>query len=65
MQLMQLKIGQRLALAFGLVLVLLAVVLGTGVQKLSAMNDLLVRVVEVNNARIDAAAAMRDNLRRI
>ena len=65
MQLKQLKIGQRLALAFGLVLVLLAVVLTTGVQKLSAMNDLLVKVVEVNNARIDAASAMRDNLRRI
>nr|WP_307721862.1 methyl-accepting chemotaxis protein [Massilia sp. HP4] len=62
---MQLKIGQRLALAFGLVLVLLAVVLGTGVQKLSAMNDLLVKVVEVNNARIEAAGTMRDNLRRI
>ena len=65
MNFMQLKIGQRLALAFGLVLVLLAVVLGTGVQKLSAMNDLLVKVVEVNNARIEAAGAMRDNLRRI
>ena len=65
MQLKQLKIGQRLALAFGLVLVLLAVVLATGVQKLSAMNDLLVKVVEVNNARIDAASTMRDNLRRI
>jgi len=65
MNFMQLKIGQRLALAFGLVLVLLAVVLGTGVQKLSAMNDLLVKVVEVNNARIEAAGTMRDNLRRI
>ena len=65
MNIMQLKIGQRLALAFGLVLILLAVVLATGVQKLSAMNDLLVKVVEVNNARIEAAGTMRDNLRRI
>ena len=65
MNFMQLKIGQRLALAFGLVLVLLAVVLGTGVLKLSAMNDLLVKVVEVNNARIEAAGTMRDNLRLI
>ncbi|WP_306392062.1 methyl-accepting chemotaxis protein [Telluria beijingensis] len=65
MQLKQLKIGQRLALGFGLVMVLLLVVLGTGIQKLQAIDALLVKVVEENNVRIDAAATMRDNLRRI
>jgi methyl-accepting chemotaxis protein len=65
MHLKHLKIGQRLALAFGLILVLLAVVLVTGVRKLQAMDDLLVNIVEGNGARIDAASTMRDSLRRI
>ena len=65
MQLKQLKIGQRLALGFGLVLALLVVVLGTGIQKLQAMDALLVRIVEGNNVRIEAASNMRDSLRRI
>ena len=65
MHLNQLKIGQRLALAFGLVLVLLAIVLATGIQKLQAMDNLLVKVVQGNGARIDAAGTMRDSLRRI
>ena len=65
MHLKQLKIGQRLTLAFGLVLVLLAVVLVTGVQKLQALDGLLVKIVEVNGARIDAASTMRDALRRM
>jgi len=65
MQLKQLKIGQRLALGFGLVMVLLAVVLGTGIQKLQAMDALLVKVVEGNNVRIEAANTMRDSLRQI
>ncbi|MEW7850838.1 methyl-accepting chemotaxis protein [Massilia aurea] len=65
MHLNQLKIGQRLALAFALILFLLAAVLFTGIQKLQAMDELLVKVVEVNGARIDAASTMRDSLRRI
>jgi methyl-accepting chemotaxis protein len=65
MHMNQLKIGQRLALAFGLVLVLLAIVLATGIQKLQAMDNLLVKVVQGNGARIDAAGTMRDSLRRI
>ena len=65
MQLKQLKIGQRLALGFGLVMVLLAVVLATGIQKLATMDGILVKVVEGNSARIQASSEMRDNLRRI
>ena len=65
MQLKQLKIGQRLALGFGLVMVLLSVVLATGIQKLQAMDTLLVKVVEGNNVRIESANNMRDSLRRI
>jgi methyl-accepting chemotaxis protein len=65
MQLKQLKIGQRLALGFGLVLVLLAIVLVTSIQNLRAMDALLVKVVEGNNARIEAASNMRDSLRQI
>ena len=65
MHLKQLKIGQRLALGFGLVMVLLAIVLATGIQKLASMDATLVKIVEGNGARILASNEMRDNLRRI
>jgi len=65
MNLKQLKISQRLALGFGLVLVLLVVVLGTGVQKLKAMDGLVSHVVDVNNARMAATVDMREALRRL
>jgi len=46
-------------------MVLLAIVLATGVQKLASMDATLVAIVEGNGARIQAANEMRDNLRRI
>ena len=65
MQLKNMKIAQRLALGFGLVLVLLVVVLATGIQKLKTMDGLVTHVVDVNNGRMAAAVEMREALRRL
>jgi methyl-accepting chemotaxis protein len=65
MKLQDLKIGQRLALGFGVVLVLLLAVLLTGLSNMSAIDGLLVNIVERNNARLDAATDIRDAQRRV
>jgi methyl-accepting chemotaxis protein len=65
MKLYNLKIGQRLALGFGLVLALLVLVAGTGLQNMNTLNDLVGNIVNGNNARIDGATDMRDAQRRV
>jgi methyl-accepting chemotaxis protein len=60
-----LKIGQRLGLGFGIVLVLLAALIGVGLSAMSTINESLNGIVQGNNVRIDAAANMRDAQRRI
>ena len=60
-----LKIGQRLALGFGVVLAILVLVLGTGLYNMSTLNGLIEQVVDGNNVRLDSATDMRDAQRRI
>ena len=59
------KIGTRLALGFGVVLVLLAALLALGLNSISAINDGLIKIVDENNVKLDAATDMRDAQRRI
>jgi len=60
-----LKIGSRLALAFGLVLAMLLGVIGLGLNSMGAINAGLVAIVNTNNVKMDAATDMRDAQRRV
>ncbi|WP_296950855.1 methyl-accepting chemotaxis protein [uncultured Massilia sp.] len=59
------KIGQRLALGFGLLLVLLILVSVTAVQSMNSLNALTDKVVNNDNVQLEAMNAMRDAQRRI
>jgi methyl-accepting chemotaxis protein len=63
MKIRDMKIGQRLALGFGVVLVLLVAVIQTGLSSMETTNGLLKKVVDGNNVRLDAATDMRDAAR--
>ncbi|MGI4720616.1 MAG: methyl-accepting chemotaxis protein [Janthinobacterium lividum] len=65
MNMKNLKIGQRLALGFGVILAILVLVLGTGLYNMSTLNGLIEQVVDGNNVRLDSATDMRDAQRRI
>jgi methyl-accepting chemotaxis protein len=65
MKLNNLKIGQRLSLGFGLISVLLVLITGTGLSNMDSLNNLLGKVVDENNVRLDGATDMRDAQRRI
>jgi methyl-accepting chemotaxis protein len=60
-----LKIGSRLALAFGVVLALLIGVAGIGLSRLLEVQDRLQHIVEVNNEQTRLAGAMRIAANRI
>jgi methyl-accepting chemotaxis protein len=65
MKLKSMKIGQRLALGFGVVLALLLLVAFTGFKNMSRLNDLTDKIVNDSNAKTEAANGMRDAQRRI
>jgi methyl-accepting chemotaxis protein len=65
MKIRDMKIGQRLTLGFGVMLVLLVAVIQTGLSNMELTNALLQKVVEGNNVRLDAATDMRDAARRV
>ncbi|MFK3740413.1 methyl-accepting chemotaxis protein [Massilia sp. TN1-12] len=65
MKLSNLKIGQRLALGYGLVLAMLLLVAFTGMRSMNELNGLTERIVNDNNAQLAAANGMRDTQRRI
>ncbi|HAV37279.1 MAG TPA: methyl-accepting chemotaxis protein [Massilia sp.] len=60
-----LKIGQRLALGFGIVVVLMVAVLATGLNALSAMRDTIDNIVNDNNVKIEAVTDLRDAERQL
>jgi len=53
------KVGTRLAIAFGVVVVLLSAVIAVGVNRMAAINEGLRVVTEENNAEMAHAVAMR------
>jgi len=54
-----LRVGQRLALGFGLVLALLALISGIGIRGMSHIEQQLTAIAEVNNRQSADAVAMR------
>ena len=60
-----LKIGQRLALGFGIVVVLMVAVLATGLNALSGMRDTIDKIVNDNNVKIAAVTDLRDAERQL
>lgn len=60
-----LKIGQRLALGFGIVVVLMVAVLATGLNALSGMRDTIDNIVNDNNVKIEAVTDLRDAERQL
>ena len=60
-----LKIGARLGLGFGVVLLLLALTVGVAVKNLAAMNDIVIRITEENDVKLEAASHMSANQLRV
>lgn len=55
----EMKVSTRLALAFGLVLVLLVGVIGLGISRMARVNEGLRTITEENNAEMNHATRMR------
>lgn len=60
-----LKIGSKMGLGFGLVLVLLLGIALLGISRMSLINDNLLEITNVNNAEIRLIADMRNAVRNI
>ncbi|HMK44853.1 MAG TPA: methyl-accepting chemotaxis protein [Dissulfurispiraceae bacterium] len=60
-----LKIGQRLGIAFGVLLLFMIAIIGVGLKSLSDIQDNLDRIVQVNNVRAAHAAVAVDSVREI
>jgi methyl-accepting chemotaxis protein len=58
-------IGTRLYIGFGFILTLLVALAFVGLKNMSTLDAALVKVIEVNNVKIDAISDMRDAQRRI
>jgi methyl-accepting chemotaxis protein len=59
MKISNLKIGTRLGLGFGIVLLLLVASVGMGLRYMASIQDTLLNITEGNNVKIDAAVQMR------
>jgi methyl-accepting chemotaxis protein len=55
----EMKVSTRLALAFGLVLVLLVSVVGLGISRMARVNEGLRAITEENNVEMTHANSMR------
>ena len=53
------KVGTRLAIAFGIVVVLLGTIIAVGVNRMAAVNEGLRVVTEENNVEIAHATSLR------
>lgn len=60
-----LKIGARLGLGFGFVLLLLAIVAGLGINRMAYINSALEEITQVNNPETKLAVAMRIGVNRV
>jgi methyl-accepting chemotaxis protein len=58
MRIADLRIGTRLGLGFGIVLVLLAAVTALGLKNMAAINQIVVHVTEENDVELEAATEM-------
>lgn len=56
------KIGKRMAVGFGLLLVLMSVLIWLGIRGMSEINKDLERIVKINMVRIDMVSDMNKNL---
>ncbi len=65
MKLKNMKIGQRLALGFGLVLALLVFVAIGGLKNMNTLNAAMEKIVNFNNVQLANANELRDAQRRI
>ena len=61
----RMKVGTRLAIAFGIVLALLIGVVVTGVGRMAAVNDLLHSITAENNVQARGASSIREDVLRI
>ncbi|WP_322403051.1 methyl-accepting chemotaxis protein [Massilia luteola] len=65
MKLNNLKIGQRLALGFGMILALLVLVTAAGLSNMNTLNDTVDNIVNGNNLKLQAANDMLEAQRRV
>lgn len=65
MKLKNMRIGQRLALGFGLVLTLLVLVAISGLKNMNTLNASMDKIVNFNNVQIQNITDLRDAQRRI
>ena len=56
------KIGKRMSLGFGLLLVIMVVLIWEGVTGMSDIQKNLERIVKVNNVRIDLLNDVKNNI---
>jgi methyl-accepting chemotaxis protein len=59
------KIGQRMAMGFGLLLVVMLVLIWQGVQGMAGIQANLQRIVSVNNVRTDLCHEVNSDLREL
>ena len=59
------KVAQRLAIAFGIVAVLLIGVVVTGVSRMALVNDMLHSITSENNVESRDAVSVRQDVDRI
>ncbi|SFU57552.1 methyl-accepting chemotaxis protein [Pseudoduganella namucuonensis] len=64
MKLNNLKIGARMGIGFGIVMLMMAVLIGTSLARMAVINGALVDIVDDNNVKFEAASDMRDAQRR-
>ncbi|MEA3182234.1 MAG: methyl-accepting chemotaxis protein [Gammaproteobacteria bacterium] len=56
------KVGARLAIAFGLVIVLLAAIVAVGVNRMATINDGIRTITDKNNVEMAHATGLRDGV---
>ncbi len=59
------KIGKRMALGFGLVLVIMCVLIWEGISGMAGIQKMLDRIVKINNVRIDKSGDMLQSVQEV